>query len=197
MSVFNDNVEVNQGAEADKGDFLGAAYSIFNRDGRSWGDVGATILDPGNFLGFRKKKPPPPDPDYLGANRNSKKYAQEVEAALLNRNYDFWLANYFPLAEELAGQVENPNYLNKQIGMARKDVQDQAGLAQSERQRRLASFGLTPTAQEQATFDKGDKLRAAAADVTAINSTTSRVRDRDYQLMSGARAPQLKRPSGG
>lgn len=145
--------------------------------------------------GFGWKKPGVGQPggpgsNYLGISFGAKDYAAQTKAALARRDFEEFNQTYLPLLERQLGTVNNPNYLRQQVAGSRDQVGRSLAIGNESRERQFRSYGLTPTSEQRQTFNKGDRLRASLADVSAINRTTQQVKDRDLAVLSGAQGPQ-------
>lgn len=125
-------------------------------------------------------------PNYLGINPKSKSYASQVQAALTRKQFDDFLMYSYPALQQQAGMVNNPAYMNQQREQARSDVSLSLADAPDRRERSLKSYGVSLSPEEAAVAAKGDKLAAVTGDVNAFNRSTQQVKDREWQILSGA-----------
>jgi hypothetical protein len=128
-------------------------------------------------------------PNYFGIPMGVRDYAAQTQAALSRRQFDDFISNYYGLLEQQAGQVGNEGYMACARDEARVNVANQLRFAGENRDMQLRSFGIELTPEQAGVVAKQDRLTAALSDVDAFNRTTQQVRDRDWQLLTGAQAP--------
>jgi len=133
---------------------------------------------------------PAPQLNEFGINTKSKTYAAQTFAALTRDQWQTYLNTFVPLENKLIQYAMDPGTVSSAVASARQDVAQSFDAQEGVQQRRLRSFGLEMSSEEQAAATRQTGLSKALADVNAANQTATRVKDRQSSLL-GNPAPSL------
>jgi hypothetical protein len=123
--------------------------------------------------------------------RLPKNYAETTFAELTRQQWDDYLREYVPLENLMIDYATNPDTVTNAVAEARQDVAQSFQTQQGVNERRMRGLGVALGADEQRAVERSTNLAKSLADVSAVNLTTERVRDRQQSLM-GNPAPNLR-----
>ncbi|TAM30261.1 MAG: hypothetical protein EPN60_05305 [Nevskiaceae bacterium] len=116
---------------------------------------------------------------------NDGRFAENVNAAILRSQYANWASTYKPIEDELLAAYKNPA-VKAQATQESMDLFRRGYAAtQGATDRRLASYGLTLTPEQQEARTRSSNLQQGLGTVSAFNGTARRIEDRDKQLLTG------------
>lgn len=119
-----------------------------------------------------------------------KDWAQQTFAELTRQQWDDYLRNFVPLENLQIQYAMSPNTVTQAVSNARGDVADSFATQQGITERRMRGLGLQLNPDEQRAVDRSSGIAQSLADVSAVNLTTQRVKDRQQSIL-GNPAPTL------
>lgn len=133
----------------------------------------------------------------FGLNPSSNSFARDANAALLRSQYQDWSSRFRPIEDELLDSYNNPNVLNQSQEQGADLFQRGFTASQGAADRRLASYGLTLTPDQQASRDRQTDLAKGLGQVNAFNSTARDIKDRDTEMLTGLSGATRSQFNGG
>lgn len=118
-------------------------------------------------------------------NTNDKRFAENVNAAILRSQYANWASTYKPIEDELLAAYKNPAIKAQATQDSMELFRRGYAATQGATDRRLASYGLTLTPEQQEARTRSSNLQQGLGTVSAFNGTARRIEDRDKQLLTG------------
>lgn len=139
-------------------------------------------------------------PNYFGYSPSNSHYARNTRAALLRSEYGDWKTRFLPIEDTLLDAYKNPAIREQAQEQGADLFQRGADASDAAANRRLASFGLTLTPEQQASRDRSSNLQRGLGQVDVFNRTARAIDDRDNAMLtglSGAARGQVNNTIGG
>lgn len=122
----------------------------------------------------------------LGVELDSSKYAQLTRGALARAEWADYLASYGPLEDEILRSVNNPAMRTQAMSNAQAYSAGQFRANDAAYRRDLASFGLSMTPGQEASYQRNQNIASGLSSLNAQNQTSLAIKDRDRQLIAGS-----------
>lgn len=152
--------------------------------GGSLKEYGKNVLDPGRFL-------------FGNNDKNSDTYAQDTRASILRSQWGDWKARFAPLEDRLLDSYKNPNVRDQAQEQGADLFQRGFDASQASADRRLASYGLSLTPEQQASRDRSTDLAHGLGQVSAFNNTQRAISARDDAMLTGLAGSARPNVGGG